>query len=347
MATVYTWLDRWVQEERNVPRSASRYPDDVDYPPGFEPPVSCGDTAVVGAPVGSGSLPAASSARGVDSTAQSAALGEFRQRTRGRRELLGLSLADLSALGGASEERSAGCLSIRDDLPPADYLSVPFVRRAWRLLWLLDDGGGVHFDFCRSSSPEDCDTPPVLQAITFDWRLARSLDMDPRTAHFNLRRLLQILMATGFLDDRDDHGLSPRSYDLIRQGRVGPFYKALMLRLFNRYPWGVHDGLPPLSFVQYNAFFLTWMVTRVHDHPVTAEELQQPLSALAHRLALRSDDINWSDDAHLVARSVQERFLSRIGRMLGLCRRSPGDGIGMGGSYTASSLVERVLRWQL
>ncbi|MEX2445114.1 MAG: hypothetical protein WD492_16040 [Alkalispirochaeta sp.] len=350
MATVQTWLDRWVKDERNVPRSTSRYPDDVDRRPGPESPNS-EDRGAAATGEGSG---AGISAAGGDSPPWFAALSSFRHRTRGRREFHGLSLADLQALGGASEERSAGCLSIREDLPSADYLAVPFVRRAWRLLWLLDDGGGVRFEFGRSPTEDDATSPPALQAITFDWRLARCLDMDPRTAHVNLRRLLQILMATEFLDERDEHGLSARSYDLIRHGRVGAFYKALLLRLFNRYPWGLHDGLPPLTFIQYNALFMSWVLTRAGERGITPEELQRPLAVMAGHLVLDSDEISWSEDAHLVARSVEERFLRRLARMLGLCevaseRGESRDAADSGGSarYRATPFAARVLRWHV
>ncbi|MFW5828558.1 MAG: hypothetical protein ACOCU4_10715 [Alkalispirochaeta sp.] len=327
MATVQTWLDRWVEDERSVPRRTSRFPDDVARLWGVERPNSApGDGSAAGEP-GSGPV----GAERVDR----AALAGFRRRTRRRREFLGLSLQDLSALGGASEEESAGCLSIRDDLPSAEYLTVPFVRRAWRVLWLLDDGGGVHFEFGPASA---------LQAITFDWRLTRCLDMDPRTAHYNLKRLLQILSTTGFLDENDSHGLSSRSYELIRAGRVGAFYKALLLRLCNRYPWEVHDGLPPLRFVQYNALFMAWLLTHAEDRSIQAGQIQRFLSALARSLQLESDDVTWSDDDHLVERAVQERFLKRVGRMLGLCDAclAP-DGLGW---YRATPFAGRVLRWQ-
>ncbi|MFO8041733.1 MAG: hypothetical protein R6U25_00905 [Alkalispirochaeta sp.] len=355
MAPVQTWLDRWVQVERNVPRSTSRYPDDVDCPPGPGRPISAagGDPAPGGDPAtAAGGAPAAAGvfAGTGDRTSPAAPLAGFHHRTRRRRELGGLSLAELSALGGASEARAAGCLSIRDDLPAAEYLSVPFVRRAWRLVWLLDDGGGVHFEFGRSASPDDHDEPPGLQAISFDWRLARSLDMDPRTAQCNLRRLLQILLATGFLDERDPHGLSCRTYELLCHGQVGSFYKALLLRMFNRYPWGFHDGLPPLAFVQYNALFLTWMLIRAGDHGITPEELQHPLAVLAQQRSLPSDEINWSEDAQLVARALQERYLSRVGRMLGFCQEAPtscASEPSPGKRYQATGLAGRVLQWQV
>lgn len=361
MAAVQTWLDRWVQVERNVPRSTSRYPDDVDCPPGPGPgriasavgegPAAGGDPQARGAPIAGEAPSAAGVFAGTEDRAFPAApLAGFHHRTRRRRELGGLSLVELSALGGASEARAAGCLSIRDDLPAGEYLSVPFVRRAWRLVWLLDDGGGVHFEFGRSASPDDHDQPPVLQAISFDWRLARSLDMDPRTAQCNLRRLLQILLGTGFLDERDPHGLSSRAYELLRHGQVGAFYKALLLRMFNRYPWGFHDGLPPLAFVQYNALFLTWLLVRAGEYGITPGELQQPLAILAQQRALPSDEINWSTDAQLVTRTVQERYLSRVGRILGLCQEAPASSAGEPSTekrYQATGLAGRVLQWQL
>lgn len=329
MTTEQTWLDRWVVDERNVPRRTSRFPDDVARPWSPEDPNSAAsDVRSGGARAGGDRQTAAERVRGGSFSA-------FRYRTRRRREFHGLSLAELHALGGASEENAAGCLAIRDDLPAAEYLAVPFVRRAWRLLWLLDDGAGVQFEFGPASA---------LQAITFDWRLTRCLDMDPSTAHYNLRRLLQILIATEFLDENDSHGLSPRSYELIRAGRVGAFYKALLLRLCNRYPWGVHDGLPPLRFVQYNALFMTWLLTHTDDHPIDAGQIQQPLAALAERLALDTNDITWSDDPHLVERSVQERFLKRVGRMLGLCAAVPEREAS--GLYRATPLAGRVLQWQ-
>lgn len=324
MATVQTWLDRWVEDERSVPRRTSRFPDDVPRLWGVERPFSEGGGGVTAG--------GAASCGGT--------LARFRRHTRPRRELYGASLADVQALGGASEEGSAGCLSIRDNLPSAEYLAVPFVRRAWRLLWLLDDGGGVQFEFAPSGHLR-ASGPPELRAITFDWRLTRCLDMDPRTAHFNLRRLLQMLISTGFLDETDSHGLSLRSYELIRGGNVGAFYKALFLRLCNRYPWGIHDDLPPLQFVQYNALFMMWVLTRAVDQPISAAHIEQSLSALARRLALESDDITWSADSRLMTQTVQERFLQRVARMLGLCLAAP-----QAPGYRPTPFAGRVLRWQ-
>ena len=282
-------------------------------------------------------------------------------RTRKHAEFRGLSVAAVEALSGARERRTAGYVVVRRDLPPERYLEVPFVRRAWRLLWLLDDGGGIRFN--NRAGLGDGDAHPnafshfnshthtrntAIASVSFDWSLARSLEMNPGSAQWELHLLISTLHRCGFLDVYDPRGLAQRSRDLIRTGSVGRFYKALFFRLFNRFPWGDTDGMPDLLLVQYAALYLTWIVTHATAEGCSAQDLQRALHAVARHLHIPADGSDWIAAPAVTSRVIRDRFLARVASMLGLVELSPSEERRpVVQPYRATSFARSVLRWQM
>lgn len=344
MHTFKTWVDQWIDEERS--RDAAGGDGDADGTSG------CRHRYPDDPPIPSGGVCARP---GRELSENAGGFAEFWYRTRRRPDLEGISLAAIFALGGGCEEQSAGFLSIRDDLTPAEYLAIPFVRRAWRLLWLLDDGEGVHLEVREPDPPralprQGCVAVlPRVRAISVDWSVLRALDMNPRTAQYNFHALMRVLEGAGFLDSAGTNGLSARTMDLIRDGSVGSFYKALLLRVFNRLPWDTVDALGPITAIQFHGLYLTWLLTRENGGTWTARSLQRRLSSLAYILRMPSDGTSWSSDETMIARAIRDRFLRSAGRTLGLVELVPGADAVAGDidqAYRGTSFASRVLCWQ-
>jgi hypothetical protein len=356
MHTFKTWVDQWIDEERS--RDAAGGDGDADGTSGCrqrypdDPPIPSG--GVCGRPIS-------------ELSEKAGGFAGFWYRTRRRPDLEGISLAAILALGGGWEEQAAGFLSIREDLPPAEYLEVPFVRRAWRLLWLLDDGDGVHFEVREPDPPGAVTSPgalppsgvlpppgsvaalPRVRAISVDWSVLRALDMSPRTAQYNFHALMQILEGAGFLESTGSNGLSQRTQELLRDGSVGSFYKALLLRFYNRFPWETADSLGPMTALQYHGLYLTWLLTRRDGGTWTPRTLQRRLSSLARILKTPADGTTWSTDETMIARAIRDRFLRSAGRTLGLVELVPESGASTSDidqAYRATPFASRVLRWQ-
>ncbi|MDA3949438.1 MAG: hypothetical protein PF508_09435 [Spirochaeta sp.] len=304
------------------------------------------------------------------------AFARFRSNHRRREELCGLPLAAVRALLGAREARFSGYLTIRSDLAAPAYLEVPFVRRAWRLLHFLGEeqtGGDDPLradrfpawlpaagDRVADGSTVAEDSPQAIPAsrvaeiagrsrIPISWSMTRVLGMDRQTARVNIGVLLTILTAAGLLDPAEPTGLTAPARAFIRTGTVGEFYKALCLRVFNRVPWVFDDALPPLAAVQLNGLFLTYAITSAVDG-LSAWELAGRLAALSHTLRVQSDRDYWVSDTATMATVIHARFLSRVGRMLGLFEEA-GDGPGITDPvrmpYRTTGLCRRTFCWQL
>ena len=358
MDSFKAWLDRWVEQER-ARDTAQADGDQRDRSgcPGLFPD----DRSDTVATTESSEAPVPTRRQVVRGGTDGGFAG-FWLPTRRRPELGGLSLASVHALAGTRERSFSGYLKIRDDLPAADYLAVPFVRRAWRLLWAIDDGGGVQVSGGY---------------ISFDWKIVRVLGLDPRVAQVNLRLMIQVLVSCGFLTSEDHHGLSSRSRELIRAGRVAGFYKALVVRLLNRGEWRFLDALPPLGLVQHLSLVLLYAVVHASQPPgLTARELARMVATYAAVTEAPRSPEWWLDSEELVAQVIADRFLGRVGRMLGLVERVGAServsiaGVGRFGTagttvaehavagpsaagpsaadlrYGASPLCRRVLRWQ-
>ena len=147
--------------------------------------------------------------------------------------------------------------------------------------------------------------------------MTRVLGMDRETARVNIGVLLTILTAAGLLNPVESGGLTPRARTLIRAGSVGEFYKALCLRLFSHVPWVFDDALPPLAAVQLNGLFLTYAIASAVDG-LSAWDLAGRLAALSHTVRVEPDSSYWVSDTTTMAAAIHARFLSRVGRMLGL-----------------------------
>lgn len=282
----------------------------------------------------------------------------FWLRHRPHPELDNLSLSTVRCLLGAREARFSGFLSIREDLPGDRYLELPFVRRCWRLLWILDEY--QRGDYCGE---------PLLvgsrrehygfgSGVRFSWALTRELDMNPETAQVNMRAMVQFLVEAGLIEVRNNCLLSERARGLVAAGSPGSFYKALCLRAFNRCMWDRDDGLPALISVQLNGLYLLYALhARFQDSTVSSTDSR---GTSAMDLARRIDSINrilrfdpepsyWVKDVRVVARAIHFRLLSRLGRILGLiepladlneCSPRPEERM-----YRPTHFAERVMLW--
>lgn len=262
----------------------------------------------------------------------------FWLRHRPHPELDNLSLSTVRCLLGAREARFSGFLSIREDLPGDRYLELPFVRRCWRLLWILDEY--QHGDYCGEPLLVGSrrEHRGINSGMRFTWALTRELDMNPETAQVNMRAMVQFLVEAGLIETHNDCLLSERARGLVAGGSPGSFYKALCLRAFNRCMWDRADGLPPLISIQLNGLYLLYALhARFRDSAIRdglngcsrSVSSSESLGTSAMDLARRIDSINrilrfdpepsyWVKDVRVVARAIHFRLLSRLGRILGL-----------------------------
>lgn len=333
-----------------------------------------------------------------------------------RESLGGLSLSSIYALLGGQEARFSGCLALRTDLEAAAYLEVPFVRRAWRLLRLLDDTDGRHGravaeEAARTDEvagteeaagtgeavatgelvatgeavatdeatdvaavrvtgtrfPDDAGGDIVSSlshrrreqnersgaTIPISWAATREIGMDPSTSRINLGILMTVLIAAGFLDPTRKGGLTPRATHLVRFGTIGEFYKALVIRVFNRVPWIFDDGLPGLSAIQYHGLFLTYIVCGSSGR--TAMQLAELLRSIVAEVpgapealgpsgvaatGTIQDGSYWINDLSVVSAAIHARFLTRVGRMLGIVESDDAR------RFRGTCFARRVFRWQ-
>ncbi len=259
---------------------------------------------------------------------------------------------------GAREQHFSGMLTIRDDLPASRYLAIPFVRRCWRLLWILDEH--EHGDY--SGEPvlvtAGVDSRGECAGICFSWSLVRELDMNPECAQVNMRALLFLLLEAGFLQPRQDRFLSERARELVSAGSPGAFYKSLCIRTFNRCIWDRVDGLPPLVGIQMNALFLMFVLHAryVRDRSGTSPDmLADRLIALHRRLGAQENPIFWICERTVLLRAILSRFLRRTGRLLDLVEPVSALDSGVNDTGVAddreallfrpSDFAERVLLW--
>lgn len=270
----------------------------------------------------------------------------FRRLTRPRRELAGLSLAAVRALAGADPVRAAGYLQVRDDLPASAYLGVPFVRRAWRLLQAVQADGGVFFTADPGGSPLPADAPRslLLSRVSFDWALARKVGMDPRRAAVNLKLLILVLHAAGFLTatttartaattGRSITGgsgpvrCSAEAEAALNADAVGVFYRTLFFRFFSVVPWNLLDDLPPVAMLQRYGLVLLRALVRPAGGSGEPGAVLAPVVCIVSRRrtssdwcesAGRPDGTEWLDDEPVLRDLVAARFLRGVCRMLGL-----------------------------
>lgn len=354
------WLDQWVRDRRHQDRAAdggeSRFPDDPEEPPG---------QAVNPTPRPPGPPPVTSSGGGDvvrEVPFSGGGFAGFWWRCRSRPDLHNLSVAALRGLLGAREARFAGFLGIRDDLPPDHYLEIPFVRRCWRLLRALEghERGEVPATAPvagRSSSRGERSG----DVLTFSWELSRTLDMNPATAHVNMRALLHHFLDAGFLElvdtDAPTRFLSDRARALAAAGSPGPFFKALCIRSFNRCGWNRDDALPPLVSVQLNGLFLLYALHATFRDSggtagATAMDLAVKIGEINRVIRSEEDPRFWVRDDRLLARVIHFRLLSRIGRMLGLIEPLVTPGVEQPSAlwdqpFRPTRFAERVLQWNL
>ncbi|MFP4152846.1 MAG: hypothetical protein ACLFSV_08355 [Alkalispirochaeta sp.] len=290
---------------------------------------------------------------------------------RCRAELAGLPLAAVRALLGAREERFSGYLRIRDDLDPSCYLDVPFVRRSWYLLRMLDDavrngevgkqgdeyvgagGAGAGCIGTDLEDPNQFDAEGSGSACrgsgpAISWAMTRALGMDAASARVNISVLLTLLVGCGYIDPTVPIGLTSRAIALVRGGSVGEFYKSLCIRVFNRAPWVFDDGLPPLVAIQLNGLFLLHTLG-TEESGRSAFDLAGTLETLSRILALSSDPDSWVPNRQVIATAIHSRMLARVGRILGLIEASP---VSAGGVtlpirqlYRTTDLCRLAFRW--
>ncbi|TVR71909.1 MAG: hypothetical protein EA427_03715 [Spirochaetaceae bacterium] len=332
-----TWLDHWVRERRRpvgvreAESSVVRFPDDPVWKRAY--------------PEKDDAAPHRGSQ--VCETARLRDFALFRISHRPVARLQNLSITGVRALLGAREERFAGILTIRDDLPPHRYLELPFVRRCWRLLWILDE-------YEQGDYQGEALIVPTGSGFSFSWSLVRDLDMNPESAQVNMRALLVFLIEAGFLDLRRDGFLSDRARALVAAGSPGAFYKALCIRTFNRCSWHREDGLPPFHSIQLNALYLLYVLHSRHggvsrSEGTSAVVLAESITGLNRMLRIDPEPDLWTRDVQVMARAIQFRLLCRIGRILGLVEQIP-DILGQtpraeDTPYRPTPFMERVLLW--
>jgi len=350
MFTFQTWLDGWV--------ATHRFPDDPRRHDSMR------DRTAV-----EGGEPRDAGHRVSDRPGTVASFRSFWTYYRCRAELAGLPLAAVRALLGAREERFSGYLRIRDDLDPSCYLDVPFVRRAWYLLRMLDDrergreSGEPGADYAgggRPGAPGVGSRDPNLSVsestgsscsgsgAAISWAMTRALGMDAASARVNISALLTLLVGCGYIDPTVPTGLAPRAIALVRGGSVGEFYKSLCIRVFNRAPWIFDDGLPPLVAIQLNGLFLLHTLG-AEGSGRSACDLAGTLAMLARILALPSDPENWVSDRQVVAAAIHSRMFARVGRILGLIESVPSPRehvtLPIRQLYRTTDLCRRAFRW--
>lgn len=182
--------------------------------------------------------------------------------------------------------------------------------------------------------------------LSLSWEITNAIGMNPATARVNLSVLISVLTAGGFIDSSRPAVLTPRGHALVRHGSVGEFYKALVIRLFGRVPWSFDDGLPSLSFIQLHGLFLTYLVMTAATEGSNSRELAAALSELVYELpgTPPTDPRFWAGDPTVIATAIESRFLTRVGRMLGLVEEFEAP---EGNRFRASPFARRVFRWQL
>lgn len=342
------WLDHWVEEQKRVECAPGgglrkgRFPDD---PPECEAADHACRAVAEQPRVSEGAT-----------TRRVRDFARFWMYHRSHPELQNISLAVARALLGAREERFSGYLTIREDLPSDWYLELPFVRRCWRLLWILDEQ--EHGDSDDRKVLVTCDAGTTADnryaGLSFAWSLIRELDMSPESARVNMRAMLFFLIEAGMLVLRPGRVLSERARGLIAAGSPGSFYKALLVRTFNRCIWDREDGLPPLVSIQLNGLYLLYIVHARFREPedtvgTSARYLAERITALNRVLRVVPDPSYWIRDEHVLAHAIHHRFLTRIGRILGLIEPIP-DLEGQSASpvdrvYRTTPFAERILLW--
>lgn len=271
----------------------------------------------------------------------------FRATHRPLVELQNLSISSVRALLGAREEHFSGMLTIREDLPSQWYLEVPFLRRCWRLVWILDE-----------YEQGDHAGEPLLtrtdQGFSFSRDLLKDLDMSPESARINMLVLIRFLVEAGMLQLRRTGFLSDRARALVAAGSPGAFYKSLCIRTFNRCSWGRDDNLPPFHSIQLNGLFLLFVMhSRCRGESgrrdTSALVLAEKICALNSLLGIAPGPDVWIRDQQGMASVIHFRLLARIGRILGLVEQVPDLAGQLPGPedtpYRPTLFMERVLLW--
>lgn len=251
---------------------------------------------------------------------------QFWVRHRPYGELGGLSLAAARGLLGVQEERFAGFVAVRDDLPIPDYLALPAVRRLWRLVGEIGREESVCTGcVAEAPSPARAPLPPER----------------PSSPLLGILREAQMVLpghAAG------EYALAPVARILRSTGAVGLFYRALLVQLLQRSATPAVPG---------TALFLLYQLHHSGSHGLSPLDLVHRVEALA-RLLPRQDEhaerllcgpgpSHGFRDAGTVADSIRDALLVRLGRITALIEPVPWqDDI-----WRISPFGRRVLRWSV
>lgn len=323
-----TWVDQWVESYTESSASSDRgnaalaYPDDARnrVPRALQP-----------------------AAEGSQRS-----FSHFWYWHRERGDLGGQSLAMLHSLMGADERNFQGYLVIRSDLDPAEYLTVPEVRLAWRFLEALGEAldSGDPALIGAGAGGDGGGSPGV--PVSTSWSLLRRLDGSASTADLTSRELMERLYGTDLIDPTTRALLTTRARELYEQGSPGAFYRAFLMRSVNRCPWRLHDGLAEASLLQIHALFLLYLIHRSKEG-LSAYDLSDRLEGIARVLKIERGPEYLPRERSAVAAVVLQRFLNGFGRRFGLLqpehKPSPGTDP-FACRYRESAFATRVLHWQ-